>query len=51
LLSQLALCETEKFMSVNHKNMWTVVTRAEDILSAAQNAAVWEMELKDAKVQ
>ena len=51
LLAQLALCETENFMSANHKNMWTVVTKPEDILLAAQNAAIWDMELKDAKVQ
>jgi hypothetical protein len=38
-------------MSANHKNMWTVVTKPEDILLAAQNAAIWDMQLKDAKVQ
>lgn len=51
LLAQLAVCEQEKFMSVNHKNMWTVVTQPQDILTAAQNATAWVMELKDAKVE
>lgn len=51
LLKQLEVCEAEKFMSPQHKAMWTVVDKVEQILPAAQQAAVWEMTLKDAKVQ
>lgn len=51
LLKQLEVCEVEKFMSAQHKAMWTVVDQVDQIIPAAQQAAIWEMSLKDAKVQ
>lgn len=51
LLKQLEHCEAEKMMGTHHRTLWTVVTKPEEILTAAQKAPRWEKSLEDAKVR
>lgn len=50
LLLQLDRCVAEGMMSKEHKKMWVVVQRAEDLLMAAENAENWGNALEKARV-
>lgn len=51
LLKQLQHCEDEKMMGIHHRALWTVVSKPNEILAAAQMAPKWTNPLADAKVR
>ncbi len=47
LLAQLKAAVAERFMDARHEAMWTVVTRAEDVLAAIESSASWGADSRD----
>jgi len=46
LVELLELSISEKFMDIQHKNMWTVAERPSDVLSAISNSKQWTEEAR-----
>jgi uncharacterized protein (TIGR00730 family) len=42
LIQMLEKCIEENFMSAQHRNMWTVITDTSQIITAIQQAPIWE---------
>ncbi len=47
LLAQLQAAVSERFMDARHAAMWTVVARAEDVLTAIDSSASWGADSRD----
>ena len=47
LLAQLKAAVDERFLDARHAEMWTVVSRPEDVLPAIESAATWGANSRD----